>query len=402
LTLLASTWLATLLGMPPAVAQTNVDGPPIRLGLGGYFYLYGVGAWQNDRPGHPGASRHNFDVKREAEVHFLGQAKLDNGLMIGVDVQLEAESCSDQIDESYIWFQGGWGRLTLGSENSAAYVLASGPPAVDGTFDSLDPIMRIVNTGAATGDPRVGAAGNGSDLDAWVPLTSGDSEKVTFVSRRVLGFRAGLSFTPDNSEEGTGGTFKGGSFAGMPLDNTTTHWSNLVALGLNYEGNLGPAEINLGGYYELGFREGERTQTVGGFTSRYSDRNAYSAELNVAYAGLKFGGAYFADDNGIDCTVVAGGCSGSGTQRSWGTGLTYTMGPLTVGASYLHSVRNRDPIGRAERLERVLVGARYMLGPGVDLRGSVHYYDWKTALGATDTFNDNHGTFVVFGTFLAF
>jgi predicted porin len=188
----------------------------------------------------------------------------------------------------------------------------------------------------------------------------------------------------------------------MPFDNTTVQWSNLIALGLNYEAKLGPLDIGLGGYYEVGFREGDKAQTVGGITSHYSDRKAYAAELNVGYAGLKFGGAYFVEDNGIDCTIVAGACSGSGTQRSWGTGLTYTMGPLTVGASYLHSVRDRDPIGRAERLDRLLVGARYMLGPGVDLRGSVHYYDWKTALGSADTVNDNHGTFLVLGTLLTF
>ena len=364
-----------------------------------------MGAWQDDGPGHPGANRHNFDFKREAEIFFTGSTKLDNGLSIGVDVQLEAESCTDQIDESYIWFQGNWGRVNLGSENSAAYLLQLGPPAVDGNFDSQDPNFRLFNRGATAGDPRIGGFGNRSDLDVWTPLTSGDSEKITYLSPRWAGFRFGLSFTPDNSEEGnTGGQVqaKGGSFAGMPFSNTETQWSNLIAAAVNYADKFGPVEVETGVGYEVGFREGEREQTVGGITSRYDDRNAYSAELNLGYAGFKLGGAYFVDDNGIDCTIVAGVCSGSGTQRSWGLGLTYSIGPLTVGTSYLNSMRNRDPVGRSEQLDRYMVGGRYVLGPGVDLRGSVQYYDYKAALTSLDTVNDNHGTFVVLGTALTF
>jgi predicted porin len=402
--LFGSTTLAALLAAPFASAQTSSAAGPIRLGLGGYFQFYGVGGWQNAGPGHPGDHRHNFDFKREAEIWFTGQTKLDNGLMVGVDVQLEAESCSDQIDESYIWFQGDWGRLILGSENSAAYLLVIGPPTADSNFDGLDPNFRIFNRGATAGDPRIGSAGLRSDLDVWVPITSGDSEKITYLSPRLAGFRAGISFTPDNSEEGTAGQVqaKGGSFAGMPFDNTQTQWSNLVAVGLNYEDKLGPIDVTAAGGYEVGFREGDETQTVGGFTSRYGDRNAYMGGLTLGYGGFKLGGAYFVDDNGIDCTIVGGACTGDGTQRSWGSGLTYSIGPYAVGVSYLHSTRDRDPIGRAERLERYVVGARWTMGPGVDLRGSVQYYDYKDALGAADTVNDSNATFVVLGTTLTF
>jgi predicted porin len=402
--LLASSAVAALLAAPAVEAQTSSAAGPIRLGLGGYFQFYGVGAWQNDGPGHPGDHRHNFDFKREAEIFFTGQTKLDNGLMIGVDVQLEAESCSDQIDESYIWFQGGWGRLMLGSENSAAYLLIAGPPTVDSNFDGMDPNFRVFNRGATAGDPRIGSAGFRSDLDVWVPITSGDSEKITYLSPRLAGFRAGISFTPDNSEEGTAGQVqaKGGSFAGMPFDNTQTQWSNLVAIGLNHENKLGPIDVAAAGGYEIGFREGDETQTVGGFTSRYGDRNAYAGGVTLGYGGFQLGGAYFVDDNGIDCTFVGGVCTGSGTQRSWGTGLTYTFGPAAVGASYLHSTRDRDPIGRAERLQRYMVGARWTVSRGVDVRGSLQYYDYKDALGATDTVNDNNATVVVLGTTLTF
>lgn len=402
--LLAGSAVIALFAAAPASAQTSSAAGPVKLGLGGYFSFYGVAGWQDSGPGHPGENRHNVDIKREAEVWFTGTTKLDNGLIIGVDVQLEAETCTDQIDESYIWFEGGWGRLVLGSENSAGYLLAVGPPTADNRFDSLDPDFRLFNRGATTGDPRIASTGFQSAIDTWVPITSGDSEKITYLSPRIAGFRGGISFTPDNSEEGTAGQVqaKGGSFAGMPFDNTTTQWSNLVSVGLNYEGKLGPVDLQAAGAYEIGFLEGSETQTVRGFTTHYKDRNAYSGGVNVGYAGFKLGSAYFVDDNGIDCTIVDGVCTGSGTQRSWGLGLTYTIGALTLGTSYLHSTRDRDPVGRAERLERYIAGARYVLGPGIDLRGTVQYYSDKVALSADDTVNDNHGTFLALGTVLTF
>src|SRR6185437_14626404 len=102
----------------PAISST---GGPLRLGIGGYFQAYGVLGFQSSDPGQPGAHTRNYDLKREAEVWFTGETKFDNGLIVGAQVELEASTCSDQIDESYLWFAGNWGRVLLGSTNAAAY-----------------------------------------------------------------------------------------------------------------------------------------------------------------------------------------------------------------------------------------------------------------------------------------
>jgi predicted porin len=384
--LLATTAVAAVaLASGDAFAQSSAAGP-IRLGLGGYFQFYGVFANQSDDPGEPGAFRHNFDFKREAEVFFTGQTKLDNGLIVGVDVQLEAESCTDQIDESYIWFQGNWGRLILGSENSAAYLLAVGAPAIDANFDGQDPNYRLP-TLLGTGDPRSLAGGGTSGIDASVVNLTGDSEKITYLSPRIAGFRAGVSFTPDNSEEGTQGgqiSTKGGSFAGMPFNNNRGTWSNDIAVGVNYENKLGPVDLLAGVAYEYGFLEsGSIPPDI------FSDRQAWQAGVDLGFAGFHFGGHYFRDDNGFE---------DDGTQDSWQIGLTYTMGPLTLGGSYYDSKRDRAAPTADEELKRVVVGARYKLGPGVDLRGSVQYYDYD----ADSSTSDNNAWFGVIGTVLSF
>lgn len=396
--LMATTAVAAIALAPgDAFAQSSAAGP-IRLGLGGYFQFYGVFGDQTNNVGYPGEHRHNFDFKREGEIFFTGQTKLDNGLQVGVDVQLEAESCTDQIDESYIWFQGDWGRLILGSENSAAYLLAVGAPAVDANFDGQDPNYRLFNgalgAGAISGltaPPGAALSPGFSGIDAWVVNVTGDSEKITYLSPRVAGFRVGLSFTPDNSEDGSAGgqiATKGGSFAGMPLNNDI-QWSNVISAGLNYEGKFNSASILAGFGIEHGFLESGVERI--GLPDVLKNRTAWQAGLDIGFAGFHFGGGYYYDNNGIE--------DGDGRQRSFGIGLTYEMGPLTIGASYFDSKRNLEVVGGDdESLKRILVGARYTLGPGVQLRGSVQRYIYDT----DNHMPGNNAWFGVLGTVLTF
>lgn len=462
------------LAQAPAITGT---GGPLRLGIGGYFQAYMVGGYQSDHgqfpgatipvggsggaftnPGagaspianfsagntaSPGAHRRNFDLKREAEVWFTGETKFDNGLIVGVQVELEASTCSDQIDESYLWFAGSWGRVLLGSTNGAAYKLAVGAPAIDANFDGQDPNYRIFNTGAGFGDPRLAGSSNGNQLDKYVPDIASDSEKITYLSPRIFGFRGGVSWTPDNTEEASSGQAgaKGGTFAGMPANNCNPTnanisigglgatggaataagipcvfpvWGDVISAGLNYEGNLGPVFLQafVGGDY--GFLESVPFSALKGI---YGDEWQYQAGVDVGVAGFHLGGGYYYGNNG------SGGTSG---QRSYSAGLTYTMGPLTVGGTYFYSQHNRAtyvvapaitgagavsavmvPV-HSEALQRIVVGARYDLAPGVDIRASVQSYELRAdqtgAAGGTtgSNANNNHALFGVIGTIVRF
>jgi outer membrane protein OmpU len=44
------------------------------------------------------------DQKSDSEVWFKGLTTLVNGLSVGINVQLEANSTGDQIDESFLIF----------------------------------------------------------------------------------------------------------------------------------------------------------------------------------------------------------------------------------------------------------------------------------------------------------
>jgi outer membrane protein OmpU len=75
----------------------------IKMGVGGYFLgFFVVGDQDLD------AGLRNHDVQREGEIIFSGSTKLDNGITVGAQVQLEAETCADQIDETFMYFSGGF------------------------------------------------------------------------------------------------------------------------------------------------------------------------------------------------------------------------------------------------------------------------------------------------------
>jgi predicted porin len=414
--LLATTALAGVaLTAGGASAQTTSASEPIKLTLGGYFQFYGAAGFQKGNGG-PQTGRHNFDIFKESEIHFKGETRLDNGLIIGVQVELEGETSSDQIDESYIWFQGDWGRVILGSTNPASYKLAVGYPTVDNNWDGQQPnylaISAAPSSGGAPpnvngfiGDPRLSGAGHPNAIDNWVPNTSGDSEKITYLSPRFAGFRFGASYTPDQTEmdQGAGAepANRGGAAAGFSGSNNPGTWSNLISAAVNYENKLGPLDIQAAVGYEHGFLEGPTVIGAGATGVTLKDRDTYQAGVDVGFAGFHVGGGYFYDDNGIDATAT--GADASGAQRTFGLGASYSIGPLTVGSTWLHSRRSRDPIGFDEKLDRILVGARYALGPGVDLRSSAQYYDYKGALtDATAAANNNHAWVFVLGTVLTF
>jgi hypothetical protein len=68
------------------------------------------------------------------------------------------------VDETYAYFQGDWGRVNLGSEDGAAYLLQVAAPSADSNIDGLRVYIQgwdqATWTGATAGS---GFGGAGSD-----------------------------------------------------------------------------------------------------------------------------------------------------------------------------------------------------------------------------------------------
>src|SRR3954463_12988950 len=98
--------VATLAGDAPASEG-------IKLEVGGFFNMVYQGVFDQKSVGRFG-NHHNLDgFNHNAEIHFKGETTLDNGLTVGAQVELEGENAADQIDQSFVYWQGGFGRVQV-------------------------------------------------------------------------------------------------------------------------------------------------------------------------------------------------------------------------------------------------------------------------------------------------
>jgi len=327
--MLGAAAVALTLAVSPAFAA---DDSGVKLGLGGYFKGYMNYSSQD--------STRDVDMLRDTEVHFGGETTLDNGLTVGAHIETAADGDNGfEIDESYVYFAGSWGRVNAGREDGAAYLLQVAAPSAD---DNIDGIRSFITPVALTGAPRSDYANDFAK----------SADKVTYLSPVFSGFQAGASYATENSAATSGG------------NRTSTAQSDVMEAAVRYEGMVGSVGLITGAGYT---------------TAGDADYDAWNlgADLDIGAFGL--GAVYLAED---DATV---------DTDTWALGADYTTGPFKLGASYLNS----DEDGAGE-LDRYAAGVVYSYGPGMTFRGSVGYSE------TNDTAADDDATTVTVGTQINF
>ncbi len=364
---------------------------PIQIKVGG-FHEQWVGFIAQDADtdvsGQPEQYATDLDTQADTEIHFTGSTTLDNGLTFGVNVQLEAETSADQIDESYLFMRGSFGELLLGSENGAAYQMHYGAD-------------NDMGYGLEDGDTAYYwfSGGTSATLHSSRMVTvDNDSNKIRWISPRFSGFQIGLGYAPEGRQDvdgrvpneaanGNGGAYEqifsgainyrqdfdgmnvGVSAAGIYVGDTND---------VNKTGGIGEDEV-------WGVALGLRVSS-GGFTGTlgYNHQNGQQPLYTNTPTG------YVAPiTESID--VVA-------------AGLSYEDGPMGVsltGAYGWTDSASGGPLGSDRDIEQLVLqlGAKYVLGPGVEARGTATYAQSEDALGVGQ---DYTGFGVVGGLVLKF
>lgn len=364
------------------VASSAGAAERVKMGITGYFQAFGIYVDEDDGVGEPGANRREHSLEREGEIIFNGKTTLDNGIEVGVQVQLEAETCGDQIDESFIWFEGGFGRINIGSENSAAYLMHYASPTASGSFafGLNEPNFRPYQ-------PGTHAAGPGATVLTNPVLLSSDSEKITYFTPRISGFQLGISYTPDNCEENGGASAPGavacgGSYGGAELDNNNT--GEVFEIGVNFVQKFGDFNVAVSGSW------GVADDEVG--TAATDDPEQWSIGAQIAFWGFTVGGAY------NDAENIAG-TRGFDTE-DWNIGLRYATGPWGIGIQYANKETSTATGVAEDEIDAVEIGASYDLGPGVSLHGGVQF--WNLDDGASAAAAENDATVLFIGTSISF
>jgi hypothetical protein len=321
-----------------------------------------------------GSGRQNTAIDQDWEVHFRAQQTLDNGLIVGGRVELEAcsNNCGqpggdttlsgqthvgDQIDERWMYFRGGFGEIRVGDEDDARKLKS---------YTAPDPTGFIFGVNSPTftfNNPRGGVPSS----NTTIPSLENDSAKIIYFTPSFGGFQLAVSYAPDGTQDrssfGTGGTNEPGQI------------SNDISIGADYSGQWGSFSIGAGGGYTRGSRERNNnfTTTGGAVINGGGDPSVWAFGLNVGFGGFTVGGSIAYTDQDFEDT----------TSTVYDVGVTYAFEAVTVGLGWSHGDYdrlNRNPVtnpngGGSDSLDQVQLGVGYALGPGVTLAAMVGYFD---------------------------
>ncbi|MGQ0526584.1 MAG: porin [Alphaproteobacteria bacterium] len=355
---------AAVLGLALAATPANAQ---VSLELGGWFKGYGTYVDQDDDD----ADVNDVDMIRHTEIHFGGETTLDNGLTVGVHVEAEADGGdSFEVEESYAYFSGDWGRVNFGAEDGAAYLLQVAAPSADDNIDGLRQFVQPVNYTAAgalaafTGAiDNAGVSSGGIDYDQDA---SGFADKLTYLSPVFNGFQLGGSYTPD------AGSYAD-DFEGVRADTGET-WEAAA----RYEGQFNNVGMILG----AGYTDAEdAAEGIGG------DQEAWNVGADFDIGPFGIGAAYL--NNDFDAGEE---------EETAVVGADYTTGPFKLGVSYLMQ-DNTFGIDDVDT-DRLTGGVVYTYGPGMTFRGSVSHIEHDDL--ETGTGDDIEATSLVVGTQINF
>ncbi|MBK8161373.1 MAG: porin [Rhodospirillaceae bacterium] len=329
------------------LAGTAVAYDGVKLSLGGFMRSY-YGITVDDDGANEIGDDHNLDgVGTDAEIYFLGSVTLDNGVTVGARIELEAENEADQIDAAYAFFKGGFGDIRIGSQAGAAGNMYMLPPGSTANFGPYSP-----NTSGAVILPAFDPEGT---------LTRQDkSQKVAYYSPIWSGFSFGLSYTPNDDEEGySGDDDADGTFHPFRESDSANH---NVGLGLHYDYQGDGWGLALGG---AAYWEGD-VEDAGQNGGDADEQAGYNAGVNLSFGNLSFGTAFtFLDD-------------GAGTKGDdvWmvGVGGAYEIDAWTFGLGWAHvNSENAAVDDDDNKLDRYALTGSYAMGPGIDIDAALAY-----------------------------
>lgn len=268
------------------------------------------------------------------EIHFDAEATAANGLTYGFHIELEGTSQGDQIDESYLYLQGSFGKIILGADDPASAAMSYVSPSPDKNG------ILTVNSGDYT-----------FGYTALTYNSDGDNQKLIYFTPRVAGFQLGLSYSPDGTEDITRGNVQGG----FELDNDGA--GQQFTAGLNFSKEFSGVSVGVSATYA--YLEDE----IGG-----NDQNTYGLGANLGF--------------GIGAGTLTVGTSWLRTEDfgfsnedvdAFDAGVQYAAGPWTVGVQSIWS-DDVDFLGSGDDVWGLSVGGGYTVATGFDLAiGYIHY-----------------------------
>lgn len=398
--LIATTAVAGLaMFATPAMAQG------LSLDLGGFYRGYALNM-DDDAPAAAGSFR-DFNLRHDSEVYFTGEVTLDNGMTVGVhnEIDLGHEGAANTIfndttDETYAYFSGNWGRVNLGREDGAQYLLQVAAPSADSNVDGLRQYFGGFNSYA--GDRLAGlidfgthaiAGGAGGALSGSINGLGQDyandmgryTNKITYFTPKFNGFQAGVSYAPEVTN---GVQAINQNLHGQASDDDAGDFEDLWEVAARWDGEFNGVGLSFGAGY--GHASTEVNAAAGAIGS--DDRTQWNVAAAATWNQFSAGVVYKEDNHGIT------GAGAFDQEETWAFGLAWDNGPWHAGASYMNSDYEFQGATRDPELDRFTIGGGYEFGPGMSFRGAVAFGEYDNILAAPGAGDSRDFTQVTLGT----
>ncbi len=331
---------------------------PISLSLGGYSYWaafiadYDYDDPESDKDGGDVAIRH------ESEIHFKGSTVLDNGLEVGVRLELEGEdqsgsyddsedgddkySAGDQMDESFAYVSGSFGSLRVGNDDAAAEQMATAAPYPDYIFGPNTAFFSPSGAALTT------FPGGGKDA------------KLIYFTPAIGGLSMAISYAPEGSDGGEARAGGNGATAYARAVDTDNQQSSI---GIRYDGSMG---------MDMGIA------AAAGWTQQNDNETVMNVGLSLSMGSFAVGGSYRSVDKD----------TGAEPEPTYDIGATYSDGPMTLGVSWI----TQDEVADLYRLQLA-----YDLGAGVSVNSAIGMDSPEVAAGKPDNDTTFVGTSLILG-----
>ena len=345
----------------------------------------------------------------DGEIHFKGRTTLDNGLTVGVHVELEFNESGDQIDEQYVWLRGDFGKLVIGSENLPDYLTFwgvtapnVGVPINSGWISVFAPIPKGITTGFR------------SSMQTTNLTLTNDTFQIGYQSPRFSGFQFVVGYAPTDASSGN---------PKNAVTDEDAELTNIISVGANfsesfngvdvgfavgYEHADGPSkagtaqtQLNIdarttilgnlvGGTFAGGFDLNSTTLTdaqedekavVDGILANdkvaatdVSDPQIFKVGASIGSGGFSIAGSYGVYDS-----------DGSDDGISYDIGASYSTGPWGVSVAYFHGEEEGTAGGGDDEVDAVVGAVSYSLGPGIKTSLSILYAKWEDEGGVVES-----------------
>lgn len=363
--LLASSALVAA-GCVALASGAAAQGKPT-LSVGGYLHEI-VGVIINKPDGHPKTAA--LDVHNDGEIHFRGNATLDNGIKIRAQAELELSehtnfarfrnqgrdsTTQDIIDEVYVNVSGSFGQLRLGQDDSVGWLMLAG---YSGSWATQVGQNLSFDAGEWVS--------NGVGARYLLPIVSldGDPERVSYITPRISGLQVGVSYTPNKT------THDDWQFA------RTDAVHNEITGAINFTGKFGETGVGGGFVYQTAKRADGGTATA--------DPKEWAVALRVDFGPARVAAAYrnMKDSPYPDTTT---------DRRIFDVGVRYKMGANSFSLTYANGQSSKS--GPKVKNTAAMLSYARQLGAGVK---------WYASLIHTDGGNKNTGLALASGIGLSF